>query len=125
QRDKERDEANIEKSKQRAAEAVQDQERTRVEADELGPRITALQTELGTTPDKEGSKELSALIRDKDRAQTQNRKAREEEVSMNKKVEELTQAVKKNVQDQANKSAEIAKQETLVASLREKLSSIR
>jgi hypothetical protein len=29
------------------------------------------------------------------------------------------------VQDQSNKSAEIAKQETLVASLREKLSSIR
>lgn len=125
QRDKERDEANIEKSKQRAAEAVQDQERTRVEADELGPRITALQTELGTTPDKDGSKELSALIRDKDRAQTQNRKAHEEEVSMNKKVEELTQAIKKNVQDQGDKTAEIAKQETLVASLREKLSSIR
>jgi hypothetical protein len=65
------------------------------------------------------------LIRDKDRAQTQNRKAQEEEVSMNKKVEELTQAIKKNVQDQADKTAEIAKQETLVASLREKLSSIR
>ncbi|MBX2972214.1 MAG: hypothetical protein KF797_03860 [Flavobacteriales bacterium] len=125
QRDKERAEANIEKSRQRAAEAVQEQERTRVEADELGPRIAALQAELDGTPDKDGAKELSALIRDKDRAQSRNRKAREEEVSMQKKEAELTQAIRKNVEDQANKSSEIAKQETLVATLREKLSTIR
>lgn len=125
QRDKERAEANIEKSRQRAAEAVQEQERTRVEADELAPRITALQAELGTSPDKEGAKELSGLIRDKDRAQDRNRKAREEETSMHKKVDELTQAIKKNVEDQARKNEEIAKQGTLVASLRDKLSTIR
>lgn len=125
QREKERAEANSEKSKQRAAEAVLEQERTRAEADELGPRITSMQAELGETPSKDGTKELSALIRDKDRAQGRNRKAHDEEIAMHKKVDELTQAIKKNVEDQAIKSEEIAKQETLVASLREKLSSIR
>ena len=75
QRDKERAEANIEKSKQRAAEAVQAQERSRTDADQLGPRIAALQAELGETPDKDGAKELSTLIRDKDRAQSDNKKA--------------------------------------------------
>lgn len=125
QREKERAAANIEKSKQRAAEAVVEQERTRVEADELGPRITALQAELGATPDKEGSKELSALIRDKDRAQSRNRKAREDETNMQKKEAELLIAIKKNEEDQARKSEEIARQETLVNTSREKLSTIR
>lgn len=124
QREKERAEANIEKSRQRAAEAVQEQERTRLEADELGPRITTLQAELGSTPDKEGAKELSALIRDKDRAQSRNRKAREDETSMQKKEAELVIAIKKNVEDQARKSEEIARQETLVNASREKLSTI-
>lgn len=125
QREKERAEANIEKSKQRAAEAVVEQESTRTETDELSPRITALQAELAETPDKEGSKELSALIRDKDRAQSRNRKAHEEEANMRKKETELLVAIKKNVQDQARKSEEIARQETLVNTSREKLSTIR
>ncbi len=125
QRDKERAEANTEKSKQRAAQAVQEQERTRAEADQLGPRIAALQAELGETPDKDGAKELSALIRDKDRAQSDNRKAHAEEDAMRKKETELVQEVRKNVEDQARKSDEIVKQETLVVALREKLSGIR
>ncbi len=125
ERDKERNEANIEKSRQRAAEAVQEQERTRMETEELGPRITTLQAELGSTPDKEGTKELSGLIRDKDRAQSRNRKAHEEEAAMHRKVDELIRAQAKNAEDQLRKKDEIGRQETLVASLREKLSAIR
>lgn len=125
QRDKERDLANIEKSKQRAAEAVQEQERTRVEADQLGPRITALQAALGETPDKEGAKELSALIRDKDRAQSDHKKALAQEAAMRKKETELIEAVKKNDADQEKKAQAISEQETLVQSLRAKLSAIR
>lgn len=124
-REKERAEANIEKSKQRAAEAVIDQERSRKEAEELGPRITALQSELGTTPDKEGAKELNGLIRDKDRALSDDRKAQETERNMTKKADDLVWEIKKNVEDQARKSEEIARQETLVASLKEKLTTIR
>lgn len=124
-REKERAEANIEKSKQRAAEAVSTQERSRQTADELGPRITALQGELGTTPDKEGQKELSALIRDKDRALSDQRKAQDLERDMIKKGDDLVWAIKKNVEDQARKSEEIARQETLVATLKEKLNTIR
>lgn len=123
-REKERAEANIEKSKQRAAEAVVEQERSRREAEDLGPRITALQAELGTTPDKEGQKELSGLIRDRDRALGDNRKAQDTERNMTKKADDLGWEIKKNVEDQARKSDEIARQETLVATLKEKLGTI-
>ena len=123
-REKERAEANIEKSKQRAAEAVIEQERSRKEADELGPRITALQAELGTAPDKEGQKELNGLIRDRDRALSDNRKAQDLERDMHKKADDLAWAIKQNVEDQARKSEQIARQETLVGSLKEKRAAI-
>lgn len=124
-REKERAEANIEKSKQRAAEALVEQERSRREADDLGPRITALQAELGTTPDKDGQKELSGLIRDRDRALGDNRKAQDTERNMTKKADDRGWEIKKNLEDQARKSEEIAKQEALVSTLKEKLSTIR
>ncbi|MCB9164251.1 MAG: hypothetical protein H6592_07430 [Flavobacteriales bacterium] len=125
ERDKERAESSQEKSKQRAAEAVQEQESTRAEAERLGPNIARLQAELGDAPDKEGSKELSGLIRDKDRAESRNRRAHEEEADMHKKVAELDQELRKNAESQERKKEEISRQETLVSSLREKLSNIR
>lgn len=124
-REKERAEANIEKSKQRAAEAVIEQDRSHKEAEELGPRITALQAEMGATPTKDDQKELSALIRDRDRAQGDERKAQDTERNMTKKADDLGWEIKKNVEDQARKSDEIARQETLVATLKEKLGTIR
>jgi len=125
ERDKERAESSQQKSKQRAAEAVQEQENTRAEAERLGPDIARLQAELGDAPDKEGSKELSGLIRDKDRAESRNRKAHEDEADMHKKVAELDQELRKNAESQVRKKEEIGRQETLVSSLREKLSNIR
>ncbi|HRH70309.1 MAG TPA: hypothetical protein PLB89_12450 [Flavobacteriales bacterium] len=125
QRDKERAEAGIEKSKQRAAEAVIEQERAKAEADELGPRISALQSELATTPSDEGTKELNGLIKDRNRAQDRNRKAQDEERNMTKKADDLAWAIKQNVEDQAKKSEAIAEQTTLVKTLREKLADIR
>lgn len=124
-REKERAEAGIAKSEQRAAEAVNEQHRARKEADELGPRIAAMQAEMGATPDKEGQKELSGLIREKDRALSDDRKAQDLERDMLKKADDLNWAIKKNVEDQARKSEEIARQETLVNSLKEKLTTIR
>ncbi len=125
QREKERAEAGIEKSKQRAAEAVTEQEKTKAAAEDLGPRITALQSELATTPSEEGSKELNGLIKDRNKAQDRNRKAQDEERNMTKKADDLAWAIKKNVEDQAKKSAAIAEQETLVKALRQKLADIR
>ena len=53
------------------------------------------------------------------------RKAFDDERNTKRKGEELSYAIKKNVEDQARKSEAIAQQETLVNSLREKLSTIR
>jgi len=125
QREKERAAAGIEKSKQRAAEAVIEQEKTKSEAEELGPRIMALQAELTTTPSEGGTKELNGLIKDRNKAQERTRKAQDDERNMTKKADDLTWAIKKNVEDQAKKSEAIAQQETLVKTLREKLSDIR
>lgn len=125
QREKERAEAGIEKSKQRAAEAMIEQEKTKAEAEELGTRISALQSELGTTPSEDGTKELNGLIKDRNRAQDRNRKAQDEERNMTKKADDLAWAINKNVEDQALKSEAIAQQETLVRTLRAKLADIR
>jgi len=125
QREKERAAAGIEKSKQRAAEALIEQEKTKSEAEELGPRIMALQAELTTTPSEGGTKELNGLIKDRNKAQERTRKAQDDERNMTKKADDLTWAIKKNVEDQAKKSEAIAQQETLVKTLREKLSDIR
>lgn len=124
QREKERAEAGIEKSRQRAAEAVQEQERTRLEAEELGPRINALESKLAATPDEDEARELSDLVKQKNKAQDRNRKAQDEERNMTKKADDLAWTIKRNVEDQARKSEAIAQQEALVNSLREKLSTI-
>ena len=125
QREKERAAAGIEKSKQRAAEAVVEQEKSKAEAEELGPRITALQAELTATPSEDGTKELNGRIKDLNRAQDRNRKAQDEERNMTKKADDLAWAIKKNVEDQARKSVAIAQQETLVKTWRAKLTDIR
>lgn len=125
QRQKERDESSIEKSRQKAAEAVTEQERTKKELDDLAPRIDAQRVEVVSAPSDEATKELSSLLKDQTRTQDRNRKALEMEHSMTKKAEELTLATQKNMEDQARKQEAIDRQETLVNTLREKLAAIQ
>ena len=125
QRAKERAEAGIEKSNQKAAEAVQDRERYRVEAEANGPRITELRSDVTLTTDEAMAKELADLEKQRDKALDKQRKAENDERNMTKKADDLTWDIKKNVEDQARKSEAIAQQETLVESLREKLKTIR
>jgi hypothetical protein len=124
QREKERAESSIEKSRQRAAEAVSEQEDARKRRDELDPRIDAQRQQVADAPSDEASKELNNLLKQQTRAQDDERKALETERAMKKKEEELTLAVQKNVEDQARKQEAITRQETLVNSLREKLNAI-
>ena len=125
QREKERAESSIEKSKQRGAEAVVEQERAKVELDDLTKRIDAQRNEVASAPSEEGTKELNALLKEQTRTLEKSRKAMELEHDMKKKVEDLTFAVKKNVEDQGRKQDEIARQEVLVNTLRQKLADIR
>ncbi|MBK6829362.1 MAG: hypothetical protein IPG92_00825 [Flavobacteriales bacterium] len=124
QRDKERAEAGIEKSKQKAAEALQEQERTQKDLDELVPKVEAQRAANTTTPNEENAKLLSDLLKQQSRLQDKHRKALDDERAMKKKADDLAWDIRKNVEDQARKSEEIARQETLVASLREKLAAI-
>jgi hypothetical protein len=124
QREKERAESSIEKSKQRGAEAVVDQDRAKVELDDLTKRIDAQRNEVASAPSEEGTKELNALLKEQTRTLEKSRKAMELEHDMKKKVEDLTFAIKKNVEDQGRKQDEIARQEVLVNTLREKLAAI-
>ena len=125
QREKERAESSIEKSRQRAAEAVNEQQEARQRRDELAPRIDAQRQQVAEAPSDEASKELNTLLKQQTRAQDDERKALETERAMKKKEEELTLAVQKNVEDQARKQEAITRQETLVNSLREKLNAIQ
>jgi len=123
-REKERAETSIEKSKQRAAEAVQEQERTKTELEELATRIDAQRLEVASAPSEEATKMLNGLLKDQTRMLEKNRKALDTEHSMKKKADDLAFEVKKNVEEQTRKETEIARQETLVNALREKLNAI-
>ncbi len=123
-REKERAEQSIVKSRQKAAEAVDEQQRSKAALEELAPRVEAKRSEVGATPSEEGTKELNALQKEQTRTENSLRKAQESERAMLKKADDLSWEIKKNEEDQARKEAEIARQETLVEALREKLSAI-
>ncbi len=125
QREKERAEASIEKSKQKAAEAVQEQTRTQRELEDLAPKVEAQRAENAATPSEATAKELSELLKQQSRLQDRHRKALDEERAMNKKADDLAWEIKKNVEDQARKNEDIARQETLVSSLRSKMEAIQ
>lgn len=125
QREKERAEASIVKGEQRVAEAAEDQIKYKAEAEDLKVQIASLENELAATPSESGTKDLERLIRDRKKAEDNERKAFDDERNTKRKSEELSYAIKKNVEDQAKLSTSIAQQETLVKSLQEKLSAIR
>jgi hypothetical protein len=124
QREKERTGTSIEKCGQRGAGAVKEQERTKEELEELDKRVETKRNEVAASPSEEGTKELNALLKERTRTQERNRKAMELEHDMKKKVEDLTFAVRKNMEDQGRRQEEVARQEVLVTSLREKLAAI-
>jgi hypothetical protein len=125
QRERERAKSSIEKSRQRAAEAVTDQQKARATMDQLTPRIEAKRVEVAQTPSDAGTKELNDLLKQQTKAQDTERKALETERNMVKKGEELELQVKKYDEDELRKQEAIARQETLVGTLREKLDAIR
>jgi hypothetical protein len=125
QRDKERAEAGIEKAKQRAAEAVEEQGRLAKEGDELVKRIEGQQKENAAEPGTEGEKALADLLKQQAKAQDRRRKAIDEEAQQRKRADELAWEVRKNGEEQERKRAEIARQEQLVKAMREKLEAIR
>jgi len=125
QRERERAKSSIEKSRQRAAEAVTDQQKARATMDQLTPRIEAKRVEVAQTPSDAGTKELNDLLKQQTKAQDTERKALETERNMVKKGEELELQVKKYDEEELRKQEAIARQETLVGTLREKLDAIR
>lgn len=124
-REKERAEAGIEKSKQREAEAVQDQESLAKEHEELSAKAEAQRKENAAEASADGEKLLADQMKQLARLQDKRRKAGEDELHQRKKAEELAGDVKKSLEDQERKSTEIARQEQLVNQLRKKLAAIR
>ncbi|MBK9176390.1 MAG: hypothetical protein IPM46_08620 [Flavobacteriales bacterium] len=124
-REKERAEAGIVKNKQRGTEAIQEQERLGNEQEEMAAKVEAQRKENAAASTAEGEKALADLLKQQARLQEKRRKAGDDELQAKKKSEELAWTIKKNVEDQARKREEIARQEQLVKQLREKLDGIR
>lgn len=125
EREKERAEASIIKSNEKAAEAAQEQITTRAEMDDLGPKVIAMRTEVNTTMNEDLAKELKGLEKDEAKAIAKNRRAIDQEHDMKKKAEDLALEITKNEEDQERKKVAIEQQKTLVKALKEKLDSIR
>jgi hypothetical protein len=94
----------------------------------LRSELSALQgskrNEVTASPSEEGTKELNVLLKERTRIQERSRKAMELEHDMKKKVDDLSFAIRKNTEDQNRKLEEVARQEVLVTTLKEKLSAI-
>lgn len=125
QREKERAAAGIEKSHQKAAETVQDQEKARQKLGELGPQVDAKRNEVAGAPTDEGTKELNALLKEQSKATDAERRAVEAHRNMEKKADDLAWSIKQNEQEQERKATAIAQQEQLVKALREKIAAIQ
>lgn len=123
-REKERAEAGIIKSVEKAADAVKEQASTRATMDDLGPKVIAMRNEVNATMNEDQAKTLKGLEKDEAKAIAQNRKAIDLEQQMKKKAEDLALDIKKNEEDQVRKKVEIEQQETLVKALKEKLNAI-
>ena len=124
-REHERMEGQVEKSNERAADAVVAQETARKELEALEPKIAAQRETNIAAPTEANAKALADLMKQQDRLNDKLRRAQDEERSMQKKVEDLTWEIKKNVEDQGRKTTEVTAQETVVKELRAKLDSIR
>lgn len=124
-REKARAEGAIAKNQQKDADAVKEKEATDQELGRLMPEVEALEREQAATPTAEGAKELKDKQKDRTKLQDRSRRLADTSVSAQKKVKELEWEIKKNLDDQAAKQKAIEKQDTVVAGLREKLSSIR
>lgn len=124
-RGKERAEAGTEKAKQRAAEAVLEQERLLKEQHEMAAKVAEQRKDNAEETSAEGEKTLADLLKQETRLQDKRRKAGEDEVQQKKKAEELAWEVKQNEEAQVRKVAEVTRQEQLVKQLREKLEAIR
>lgn len=125
QREHERAQAGVIKSKEKAIEAAQEQKTTRAAMEELGPKVAAMRTEVNTTMNAELAKTLKGLEKEESKAVSQNGKALAKEQQMKKKADDLEREIKKNDEAQILKKKLIAEQETLVRSLKEKLDSIQ
>lgn len=125
QREYERAQAGVIKSKEKATEAAEEQKKTRSVIDELGPKVAAMRTEVNTTMNAELAKTLKGLEKEESKAVSQNGKALVKEQQMKKKADDLEREIKKNDEAQVLKKKMIAEQETLVRSLKEKLDSIQ
>jgi hypothetical protein len=125
QRDKERAEAGIEKARQRAAEAADEQVALAREAEDLEKRIAAQRKESSEEPGPAGEKALAELTKQSAKCQDRRRKAVVEEAQQREKADELAWQVRRNQEEQERKRTDIARQEQLVGALRAKLEAIR
>jgi hypothetical protein len=125
QREKERAAASIEKRRQKAAEALDDQEKARKLQEELAPRVEAKRNEVAAETTPEDTKELNALLKEQAKAVDAERRAVDTQRSMEKKAADLAWTIKQNEQEQERKATAIARQEELVKALREKVAAIQ
>lgn len=123
-REKDRAEGNLERSQEKGAEAVQEQERTMKELDALAPKVEKQRATNLSTPNEENGKELADLLKQQERLQEKHRRALDQDRDMKKKVDEITWAMRKNVEDQERKTTEVERQQKVVDDLRAKLEAI-
>jgi hypothetical protein len=124
-REKERAENTKEKTIGKANDAKNDKSKAEGELDGLESQIKIKQAEVANNPSEGNTDDLNKLLSDKDKATNTVQKANRTIENADKKVKDLEYAIEKNIEDQANTSAEIDKQKELVELLTQKLADIK
>ena len=94
------------------------------ELDALAPKVEKQRATNLSTPNEENGKELADLLKQQERLQEKHRRALDQDRDMKKKVDEITWAMRKNVEDQERKTTEVERQQKVVDDLRAKLEAI-
>lgn len=124
-REKMRTEGTIEKTKQKDEQAVKDKADADAELAKMPAALAPLEKDAADQPSKENTEALKDKQKEQAKLQDKSRRLEETSVNAKKKVTDLEWEIKKNLQDQDAKTAQIQKQQTLVDQLREKLGAIQ
>lgn len=125
QREKQRTEDNIERTRRKDAEALADAQAAEAEVPISAGKLEQLKADVKANPGEWTEKELRSAERDHTKLQERVRRSGDASVAAKKKVTDLEWEVKKNIKDQEAKQVAITKQEELVKQLEGNLANVQ
>lgn len=123
-KEKDRAQDNIERTQRNITEDQQEKAATDGELTTMETSLNAKNQEVQNAPSESNTKELQALLKEQDKLKRKSERLEKSATDGNRKIEDLQQAIKKNLADQDAKSTAINAQRKVVEEKKAKLANI-